>query len=57
MLYIAFMKNKPGTVLGNVDIMDKSKKWWNEGDSGHTARLFVQPACARRYDATHGEKH
>ncbi len=32
MLYIAFMKNKPGTVLGNVDIMDKSKKWWNEGD-------------------------
>ena len=32
MLYIAFVKNKPGTVLGNVDIMAKSRKWWNEGD-------------------------
>jgi len=33
MLYIAFIKSKPGTVLGNVDIMAKSRKWWNEGDS------------------------
>jgi len=32
MLYVAFVKNKPGTVLGNVDIMAKSRKWWNEGD-------------------------
>ena len=32
MLYIAFIKSKPGTVLGNVDIMAKSRKWWNEGD-------------------------
>jgi len=27
MLYLAFVKNKPGTVLGNVDIMGKSRKW------------------------------
>jgi len=32
MLYIAFVKNKPGTVLGNADLMGKSRKWWNEGD-------------------------
>src|SRR6266849_3752847 len=32
MLYVAFVKNTPGTVLGNVDIMAKSRKWWNEGD-------------------------
>jgi hypothetical protein len=32
MLYIAFVKNKPGTVLGNVEMMAKSRKWWNEGD-------------------------
>ncbi|MGD0076295.1 MAG: hypothetical protein ABSD31_18450 [Candidatus Binataceae bacterium] len=32
MLYVAFFKTKPGTVLGNVDIMTKSRKWWNEGD-------------------------
>src|ERR1043166_117053 len=32
MLYIAFAKSKSGTVIGNTDIMAKSRKWWNEGD-------------------------
>lgn len=32
MLYVAFIKNKPGTVLGNVDIIAKSEKWWNQGE-------------------------
>jgi hypothetical protein len=32
MLYIAFVKNKPRAVLENVDLMAKSRKWWNEGD-------------------------
>ena len=32
MLYIAFVRNKSGTVLGNDEIMTKSRKWWNEGD-------------------------
>jgi hypothetical protein len=31
MLYIVLVKNKPGTVLGNVGIMAKSRKWENEG--------------------------
>jgi hypothetical protein len=32
MLYIAFAKSKSGTVIGNTDIVAKSRKWWNEGD-------------------------
>lgn len=32
MLYVAFVHNKPGTSVGNPDIVAKSKKWWNEGD-------------------------
>jgi Protein of unknown function (DUF3303) len=31
MLYVAFYKNKPGVALKNKDVMDKSRKWWNEG--------------------------
>lgn len=30
MLYIAFIKNRPGFVT-DPDIIAKSRKWWNEG--------------------------
>ena len=30
MLYIAFIKNRPGTAT-DVDVIAKSRKWWNEG--------------------------
>jgi len=30
MLYIAFIKSRPGTAT-DVDILAKSRKWWNEG--------------------------
>ena len=32
MLYIAFVKNRPRVGgAGNVDMLAKSRKWWNEG--------------------------
>jgi|RhiMetStandDraft_4_1073278.scaffolds.fasta_scaffold1640167_1 hypothetical protein len=31
MLYVAFVKNKPRAVFDNVEIMTKSRTWWNEG--------------------------
>jgi hypothetical protein len=31
MLYVAFYKNKPGVALKSKDVIDKSRKWWNEG--------------------------
>ena len=30
MLYVAFIKNRPGTAT-DVDVIAKSRKWWNEG--------------------------
>lgn len=30
MLYIAFIKNRPGTAT-DIDVIAKSRKWWNEG--------------------------
>lgn len=32
MLYIAFVKNKPRWQLSNVDLVAKSRRWWNEGE-------------------------
>ncbi len=32
MLYMAYIKNKPRAVFEDVDLMAKSRKWWNEGD-------------------------
>ena len=31
MLYIAFVKNRPQTAPGTVDMQAKSRRWWNEG--------------------------
>ena len=31
MLYVAFYKNKPGVALKSKDVIEKSRKWWNEG--------------------------
>jgi len=31
MLYVGFYKNKPGVALKSKDVIDKSRKWWNEG--------------------------
>jgi len=31
MLYIALYKNKPGVALKSKDVIEKSRKWWNEG--------------------------
>jgi len=31
MLYIAFVKARPQTGTGTVDMQAKSRKWWNEG--------------------------
>ncbi|HEY2663343.1 MAG TPA: DUF3303 family protein [Candidatus Binataceae bacterium] len=31
MLYVAFMKSRPG-IAAETDIVAKSRKWWNEGD-------------------------
>ena len=31
MLYVALYKNKPGVALKSKDVIDKSRKWWNEG--------------------------
>ncbi len=31
MLYIALYKNKPGVALKSKEVMEKSRKWWNEG--------------------------
>jgi len=32
MLYIAFVKDRPHTAVGAVDMQAKSRKWWNEGE-------------------------
>lgn len=32
MLYVAYIKNKPRAIFEDVDMMAKSRKWWNEGD-------------------------
>jgi Protein of unknown function (DUF3303) len=32
MLYIAFVKNKPRWQLEHVDLVAKSRRWWNEGE-------------------------
>ena len=31
MLYVAFYRNKPGVALKSKDVVEKSRKWWNEG--------------------------
>jgi len=31
MLYAALYRNKPGVTLKSKDVIDKSRKWWNEG--------------------------
>ena len=31
MLYVAFYRNKAGVALKSKDVVEKSRKWWNEG--------------------------
>ena len=31
MLYVAFFKIKPGLTAGNPEIVEKSRKWWDQG--------------------------
>ena len=31
MLYVAFFKNKPSVLVGSSQVIEKSRKWWDEG--------------------------
>jgi hypothetical protein len=31
MLYVAFFKVKPGLTAGSPEIIEKSRKWWDQG--------------------------
>jgi hypothetical protein len=45
MLYVAFFKIKPGLTAGSPEIVEKSRKWWDQGGKPAGLKTSVSSAA------------
>ena len=45
MLYVAFFKNKPGVPVTSTEIVEKSRKWWDQGGKPESLKTIAIFSC------------